>query len=269
DRPARGRRPRARRAGRAPSRARSGVLTVSRPPRSLSTRAPGRPRVKAFIAAVGGRPCQARADGPARAGSAAGAGEFAHPAATEVVCVWCEGSPVTRTVAAGTQVVRRVVGETYAAGLAVRAGLVTPERPDRLARMGLAVARCGMLGGLVTVAALRYRDRAALIDERGAVTFRELDERTTALANAWRARGLRDGEGVAVLTRNHRGFHYAVFAAAKCGARIILLNTDFGAEQLRAVLAREEVDLLVCDEEFTALLGDHRPRRGRYRAWTD
>ncbi|HLS75255.1 MAG TPA: acyl-CoA synthetase [Nocardia sp.] len=176
---------------------------------------------------------------------------------------------MTRTVAAGTQVVRRVVGETYAAGLAVRAGLVTPERPDRLARMGLAVARCGMLGGLVTVAALRYRDRAALIDERGAVTFRELDERTTALANAWRARGLRDGEGVAVLTRNHRGFHYAVFAAAKCGARIILLNTDFGAEQLRAVLAREEVDLLVCDEEFTALLGDHRPRRGRYRAWTD
>lgn len=183
--------------------------------------------------------------------------------------MWCDGSAMTKTVAAGTGITRRVVGEAYAAGLAVRAGLVTPDRPDRLARMGLAVARSGLLGGLATVAALRYRERAAVIDDRGSVSFRELDERTTALANAWRARGLRDGEGVGVLTRNHRGFHYAVFAAAKCGARIVLLNTDFGAAQLREVMTREGVDLLVCDDEFTALLGDHRPRRGRYRAWTD
>ncbi|WP_435592713.1 acyl-CoA synthetase [Nocardia sp. bgisy118] len=164
---------------------------------------------------------------------------------------------------------RRVADETYYASLAVRAGLATPQRPDRLARMGMAVVRSGMLGGLVTVAALRYRNRAALIDELGAVSFRELDERTTALANAWRARGLRDGEGVAVLARNHRGFHYAVFAAAKCGARIILLNTDFAGPQLREVLGREGADLLVYDDEYAGILGDLRPPRGRYRAWTD
>ncbi|MBF6417373.1 acyl-CoA synthetase [Nocardia farcinica] len=172
-----------------------------------------------------------------------------------------------KVTAAG--VVRRVRDETYYAALALRAGLLTPERPDRLAGMGLAVVRSGLLGGLVGVAVVRYRDRTAVLDERGRVSFRELDERTTALANAWRARGLRDGEGVAVLTRNHRGFHYAVFAAAKCGARIILVNTDFGAGQLREVLAREGADLVVHDEEFTGLLGDLRPRRGRYRAWTD
>ncbi|TQM31647.1 acyl-CoA synthetase [Nocardia bhagyanarayanae] len=164
---------------------------------------------------------------------------------------------------------RRVADETYYASLAVRAGLATPQRPDRLARMGFAVLRSGMLGGLVTVAALRYRHRAAIIDELGTVSFRELDERTTALANAWRARGLRDGEGVAVLARNHRGFHYAVFAAAKCGAKIILLNTDFAGPQLREVLAREGADLLVYDDEFAGVLGDLRTPRGRYRAWTD
>ncbi|MEV6276119.1 acyl-CoA synthetase [Nocardia sp. NPDC051832] len=164
---------------------------------------------------------------------------------------------------------RRVADEAYYASLAVRAGLVTPERPDRLAKMGAAVVRSGMMGGLVTVAAQRYRDRAALIDELGSVTFRELDERTTALANAWRARGLRDGEGVAILARNHRGFHYAVFAAAKCGARIVLLNTDFAGPQLREVATREGVDLLVYDDEYAGILGDLEPRRGRYRAWTD
>ncbi|WP_054814397.1 acyl-CoA synthetase [Nocardia arizonensis] len=171
------------------------------------------------------------------------------------------------TAAVGT--VRRAADETYYAALAVRAGLVTPERPDRLARMGAAVLRAGMLGGLPTVAALRYRDRVAILDEAGPVTFRELDERSTALANAWRARGLRDGEGVGVLVRNHRGFHYAVFAAAKCGARIILLNTDFAAPQLREVLARECTDLLVHDDEFTPLISGLRLPRGAYRAWVE
>ncbi|WP_405165703.1 acyl-CoA synthetase [Nocardia sp. NBC_01499] len=168
-----------------------------------------------------------------------------------------------------TGVARRAVDETYYATLAVRAGLVTPERPDRLAQIGAAVVRSGMLGALPTVAALRYRDRAALIDELGTVTFRELDQRTSALANAWRARGLRDGEGVAILVRNHRGFHYAVLAAAKCGARIVLLNTDFAGPQLREVVAREGADLLVFDEEYTEILGDLTPPRGRYRAWAE
>ncbi|MEV6427184.1 acyl-CoA synthetase [Nocardia sp. NPDC051463] len=164
---------------------------------------------------------------------------------------------------------RRAGDEMYYAALMVRAGLAAPERPDRLARMGVAVLRSGMLGGLTTVAALRYRDRAAIIDDIGTVTFRELDERSTALANAWRARGLRDGEGVAILARNHRGFHYAVFAAAKCGARIVLLNTDFAGPQLREVVAREGADLLVFDDEYCGMLGDLAPRRGRYRAWVD
>ncbi|QIS13823.1 acyl-CoA synthetase [Nocardia arthritidis] len=176
---------------------------------------------------------------------------------------------LTEVGALATGVARRAADETYYATLAVRAGLAGPERPDRLARMAAAVLRSGLLGGLVTVAALRYRDRAAILDERGRVSFHELDTRSTALANAWRARGLRDGDGVAILTRNHRGFHYAVFAAAKCGARIVLLNTDFAGPQLAEVIDREGVDLLVYDHEFGRVVGDLVPKRGRYRAWAD
>ncbi|MEU7138658.1 acyl-CoA synthetase [Nocardia sp. NPDC046473] len=171
------------------------------------------------------------------------------------------------TLAAGAA--RRAADEAYYATLAVRAGLVTPERPDRLAKMGAAVYRFGLLGAVPSVAAQRYRDRTAVIDELGSITFRELDDRTSALANAWRARGLRDGEVVAILARNHRGFHYAVFAAAKCGARIVLLNTDFAGPQLREVVAREGADLLVFDEEYMEVLGDLTPPRGRYRAWAE
>jgi fatty-acyl-CoA synthase len=126
-----------------------------------------------------------------------------------------------------------------------------------------------MLGGAVALAGLRHGDRIAIVDERGELSYKQLDERSNALANAWRERGLQAGEGVAILVRNHRGFLESVFAAAKCGARIILLNTSFAGPQIREVAGREETDLLVYDEEYTEVLGDIEPTRGRFLAWTD
>ena len=83
-------------------------------------------------------------------------------------------------------------------------------------------------------------------------------------------KGLKAGEGVAILARNHRGFLEAVFAAAKCGARIVLLNTSFAAPQIRDVATREGTDLLVYDEEYSDVLaGIDDPPRGRYRAWAE
>ncbi|CAM3611152.1 acyl-CoA synthetase [Smaragdicoccus niigatensis] len=165
--------------------------------------------------------------------------------------------------------VNRVVDEATYAKLAAEAGLLTPQRPDKLVRMIAAVRRSGVIGAIPTIGAIRYGDRAAIIDELGTVTFRELDDRTNAIANAWRSNGFQPGEGVAVLARNHRGFHYAVFAAAKCGARIVLLNTDFAGPQLREVAAREGADLLVFDDEYSDILVGVETRRGRFRAWTD
>lgn len=132
-----------------------------------------------------------------------------------------------------------------------------------------ALKRYGLLGAAPAIAAGRDRDGVALIDERGPLTFGELDERTNALANEWRRRGLGPGAGVAILAGNHRGFLEAVFAAGKCGAFVLLLNTGFGRTQFAETLAREGADLLVYDEEYSAVVGDVRPRLGRIRAWTD
>ncbi|WP_227984387.1 AMP-binding protein [Nocardia spumae] len=152
--------------------------------------------------------------------------------------------------------------------LCVGSGLVGIESPCTLLSAGAALLRHGALPALLRLAAARYGDRPALIDELGPLSYRDLDDRSNRLANEWRKRGLRTGEGVAILARNHRGLLDAVFAAAKCGARIILLNTDFAGPQLRDVAAREGTDLLVYDEEYEAILGDMSPRRGAYRAWS-
>jgi fatty-acyl-CoA synthase len=147
---------------------------------------------------------------------------------------------------------------------------VGPEPPHRVAQLAVGFQRYGLLGGAVVAGAFRHGDRAVMIDERGELSYRELDRRTNALANAWRERGFKAGEGVAILVRNHRGFLEAVFAAAKCGARIVLLNTSFAGPQIREVAQREGTDLLVYDDEYAdTLRGIDDPPRGRFRAWAD
>src|SRR5579884_3899280 len=170
----------------------------------------------------------------------------------------------------GTKLAMRAVDEAYFATVCMRSGVVGLDPPHRVAKMLLGFERHGLLGGSITAAAIRHGDREAIIDERGTLTYAELDERSNALANAWLDRGLEAGEGVAILVRNHRGFLESVFAGAKCGARIILLNTSFAGPQIREVAEREGTDLLVYDDEYSEVLeGIDDPPHGRYRAWVD
>jgi fatty-acyl-CoA synthase len=173
-------------------------------------------------------------------------------------------------VGGGVKLVERFGDEAYYVALCIRSGLVRPELPHRVAQMLLAFERYGLLAGAVTIGAIRHGDQVAIRDERGELSYKDLDERSNALANAWREHGLEPGDGVAVLVRNHRGFLDAVFAAAKCGARIILLNTSFAGPQIREVAEREGTDLLVYDDEYSKTLeGIDDPSAGRWRAWVD
>jgi len=132
-----------------------------------------------------------------------------------------------------------------------------------------ALNRYGLLGAATVITAARDPAGLALIDERGALSFGDLDRRTNALANELRRLGLGPGASVGILARNHRGFLEAVYAAAKCGAGVVLLNTGFGSVQLADMVNREGIDLLVHDDEFSAVVADVHPRRGRIRGWTD
>jgi fatty-acyl-CoA synthase len=173
-------------------------------------------------------------------------------------------------IVGAAKLAERAGDEAYFATLCIRSGLLGPEPPQRIAQLLIGFQRYGLLGGAVVAGGLRHGDRAVMIDERGELSYKELDERTNALANAWRKHGLEAGDGVAILARNHRGFLEAVFAAAKCGARIVLLNTSFAGPQIREVAEREGTDLLVYDDEYSdTLKGIDDPPHGRFRAWAD
>jgi fatty-acyl-CoA synthase len=173
-------------------------------------------------------------------------------------------------VGGGVRLAERLGDEAYYVALCIRSGIVRPELPHKVAEMLLAYERYGLLSGGVTIGAIRHADQVAVRDELGDLTYKQLDERSNALANAWHERGLRPGDGVAILVRNHRGFFDTVFAAAKSGARIVLLNTSFAGPQIREVAGREGTDLLVHDDEYSQILeGIDEPPHGRWRAWVD
>ncbi|HTJ61898.1 MAG TPA: AMP-binding protein, partial [Candidatus Saccharimonadales bacterium] len=119
-------------------------------------------------------------------------------------------------------------------------GLLRPIGPVTLARIGRALGEWGTgpAGGFIA-RALRDPDRTGLVDELGSLTFAEMHRRSNALARALADRGVREGDSVAVMCRNHRGFVDAIVATAKCGADILLLNTAFAGPQLVDVLRRE------------------------------
>ena len=115
--------------------------------------------------------------------------------------------------------------------------------------------------------AARYPDDVAVIDERGQLTFRELHERTNALAHALADQGVNEGDNVALLCRNHRGFVEATVGCSKLGANVLYLNTGFAGPQIAEVVAREQAAALIFDDEFASLIGDAGRRDQRFIAW--
>jgi acyl-CoA synthetase (AMP-forming)/AMP-acid ligase II len=149
-----------------------------------------------------------------------------------------------------------------------RAGLVPMPRIDEGIRALLYIRQIGPIAGAVRMSAKRDSRQLGLVDERGPLTFTQLERRSNALARAWAQQGFGEGTVIGVLCRDHRGLVDAMLAAGKLGARLLLMNTGFAKPQFVDVVKREKVAALVYDEEFTDLLSavDHLPR---YLAWLD
>ncbi len=148
-------------------------------------------------------------------------------------------------------------------------GIVRPYSPVVLARLLRTVRTWGTgpAGGFASLA-VREPDRVGIVDELGSVTYGELHRRSNAIAHALRGRGVGEGDGVALMCRNHRGFVEASIAVAKLGADVLYLNTAFAGPQLVDVLEREQPTVVIHDEEFTGLLADAEAGT-RVLAWTD
>jgi len=149
-------------------------------------------------------------------------------------------------------------------------GIMQPVRPDKAVRSLAALRRWGPTSAAAyTGAAIRHPDRVAIVDERGTLTFEEVDRRTNALAHELRDAGVSEQDGVAIMCRNHRGFVDATVACSKLGASALYLNTEFAGPQIADVIEREGPVAVIYDEEFADLVGGGGDQWMGFVAWSD
>ncbi|MDX6651856.1 MAG: hypothetical protein QOJ38_637 [Solirubrobacterales bacterium] len=167
-----------------------------------------------------------------------------------------------------TQSLDSIANGLFQLKVLTQVGLLRPHRPDRVARAVYELQRWGTSPAAgATIQALLYADEPAIIDEAGQLTFAETHARSNALANSWAEAGIKPGHGIAIMTRDHRGFIEATIAASKLGANALYLNTSFAAPQLRDVIAREQPTAIVYDSEFGSLLEGAGEGIRRFVAW--
>lgn len=110
--------------------------------------------------------------------------------------------------------------------------------------------------GALVAAAARHPRRKALVDDRGSMTFAELDAYTNSLARGWRRSGFGGGTRFGLLCEPGRTLLLASIAAQKLGADVVYLNAAFSGPQVADVVTSEGLDVLVHDDQ---LLGAAEP----------
>ncbi len=149
-------------------------------------------------------------------------------------------------------------------------GLMPPLRPDVLLKILRIRSHFGSSAATgYAIGAIQHPDREAIIDEAGTLTFGEVHTRTNSLAHALSDEGILEGDRIAIMCRNHRGFIEAAVACSKLGANVLYLNTAFAAPQLADVVAREQPVALIYDQEFAEMMAGAATDLRRFIAWCD
>jgi acyl-CoA synthetase (AMP-forming)/AMP-acid ligase II len=139
-------------------------------------------------------------------------------------------------------------------------GLLSLPAPLTALRLIREVYRGGTnLYTLLAIAAARWPDRTAIIDDDGAVDYRELRAKTESLAQELSGVGVGSGQAVGIMCRNGRDFPAAVFAAALVGADVVLVSTEFRADALAGALDAHQITTMFCDNEFAEKVRDAGP----------
>jgi fatty-acyl-CoA synthase len=115
----------------------------------------------------------------------------------------------------------------------------------------------------------RYPTLPAIVDERGTLTFAQVDDQSWALAHGLQSLGVAAGSVVGLLCRDHRGLVIAMAACGKLGCRLVLMNTGFAKPQFAQVCERENVSVVMHDSEFLDLLDALPDDLPRVLIWVD
>ena len=119
----------------------------------------------------------------------------------------------------------------------------------------------GFEAGLLDIAARRYPNRAALIDDDGTLTYEELLQASMNFAASLVDKGYGPGKNIAVLALNGRGSIIPLLARTMVGWNLFMINANSSPMQIEAILDYHDIDLLIVDEEFYNTLNPETKHR--------
>ena len=105
-------------------------------------------------------------------------------------------------------------------------------------------------------------EREALVEVGGGgrrLTFGEMQEQVTRLANAIRGLGVEQGEKVAIMAQNSANFVLTYYACAMLGVTVVPLNYRSKDEELTHMLNVSQAEVLFASERYLELVNRIRP----------
>ena len=100
----------------------------------------------------------------------------------------------------------------------------------------------------------RFADRVAIRVDEETHTYRELDERSNAVANALIARGVKPGDRVALMMSNCLGYVIVDLALLKAGAVKLPLNDMLTEDEFEYMLSDSQAETVIAGSEFADTL---------------
>jgi long-chain acyl-CoA synthetase len=126
---------------------------------------------------------------------------------------------------------------------------------DEHGRTRLAYPEAAQLGMALAVHARTDPERLAIEDRHGSHTFGELNSRANQWVRAFRERGLKAGDGIALLCSNRVEFVEVYAAVLRGGFRLTAINWHLTAEEVGYIVADCEAKAFVVDVRFSDAAG--------------
>ena len=95
-----------------------------------------------------------------------------------------------------------------------------------------------------------YSEKPAVVTEDQSLSYRLVDELSTAIAANLQKRGVVKGDRVAVIVGNRAEFPLLVFACAKIGAIMVPINVKLAVEELQYILGHSKPKVIISEQEF-------------------
>ena len=112
------------------------------------------------------------------------------------------------------------------------------------------------VGSLLTMQASKFPDRTALVFENQRFTYREFNQRSNQVAQAFLRFGLQKGDRVATLLFNSPELVEVFMGAAKIGGVFTPINFRLAAEEVIYLVNHSDARIFVFGEEFFSLAGN-------------